>query len=53
MEKSIRGVQWVKSDFDLYSGVKCLGTTPDILTYSVIFSHVARHGFQFSDWQNE
>ena len=56
---------WIKRDggigeyngvnkyFNLYSGGKCLGSTTEIFTVSVRFSHVNRHGVKFLDRNNE
>ena len=40
-------------DCDLWSGGKHLEDTPEILTYCVIFSHIARHGVEVWDLNNE
>ena len=51
-ERGRGGGRGVKNYCDLYSGRKFLGATPDIFTYSVRFSHVARYGVEVSDQNN-
>ena len=48
-----RGGRGVNRGCNLYSGVKRLGGTSDIFTYSVRFSHVVWHRFKVSDQQND